>query len=64
MSKPKKDLTETIRVALQKELDGLSRHDALEDRMAIIDKAIKFELMRRKGGDEEFGSAFGEDDNE
>ena len=59
--KPKKDLTETIRVALQKELDGLSKHDALEDRMAIIDKAIKFEIMRRRGGDEEFGSAFDEE---
>ena len=59
--KPKKDLTETIRVALQKELDCLKDHDALEDRTAIIDKAIKFEIMRRRGGDEEFGSSFDEE---
>jgi hypothetical protein len=61
MKPPKKDLTETIRVALQKELDGLARHDALEDRMAIIDKAIKFELMRRRGNDDEYGTAFEEE---
>jgi len=59
--KPKKDLTETIREALQKELNNLSKHDALEDRMAIIDKAIKFEVMRRRGGDDEYGAAFEEE---
>lgn len=63
MVKPaKKDLTETIAEALQKELAKLSHHDALEDRLAIIDKAIKFETMRRRGGDDEFGSAFGEEE--
>lgn len=61
MKPPKRDLTETIRLALQKELDKLSQHDALEDRMAIIDKAIKFEMMRRRGGDDEYGTAFEEE---
>lgn len=64
MAKPKKDLTDTIREALQKELARLSQHDALEDRLAIIEKAIKFETMRRRGGDDEFGSAFGEGEDE
>mgnify|MGYP003334611474 FL=1 len=62
MKTAKKDLTETIGEALQKELSKLSQHDALEDRLAIIDKAIKFETMRRRGGDDEFGSAFGEEE--
>lgn len=59
--KVKRDLTETIRSALELELAGISRHEDLTDRMAIIDKAIKFEMMRRKGGDEGFGDAFNEE---
>jgi hypothetical protein len=61
-SKPKADLTEEIRAALRRELDELASHAELADRMAIIDRAIKFEAMRRKGGDDEFGSAFNEEE--
>ena len=60
--KPKVDLTDDIRVALRRELDTLKEHAELADRMAIIDRAIKFEAMRRKGGDDEYGSAFEEDE--
>jgi len=60
--KPKIDLTDDIRTALRRELDTLTAHAELTDRMAIIDRAIKFEAMRRKGGDDEYGSAFNEEE--
>ena len=60
--KPKVDLTDDIRTALRRELDTLTAHAELADRMAIIDRAIKFEAMRRKGGDDEYGSAFNEEE--
>jgi len=60
--KQKIDLTDEIRTALRQELDTLSSHAELADRMAIIDRAIKFEAMRRKGGDDEYGSAFNEEE--
>jgi hypothetical protein len=60
--KQKLDLTDEIRAALRQELDTLSNHAELADRMAIIDRAIKFEAMRRKGGDDEYGSAFNDEE--
>jgi hypothetical protein len=60
--KAKIDLTDDIRSALRRELDGLDGHAELADRMAIIDRAIKFEAMRRKGGDDEYGSAFNDEE--
>lgn len=62
MPKPKRDLKDSIHTALTRELETLSQHSELADRMAIIDRAIKFEAMRRKGGDDEYGSAFNDEE--
>lgn len=61
MSSDKVELRNAIGKALEKELKNLKDLPELADRMLVVEKAIKFEMMQHKIADSEFGTAFGDD---
>lgn len=64
MSTEKISLRDEIGKALRRELKTLSSVTDLTERMLVVEKAIKFEMMQHKIADSEFGSAFGEGTSE
>ena len=60
MSAKPKGLSEAIRSALERELKFLKDVPDLTERMLVVEKAIKYEMMQHKIADSEFGTAFGE----
>lgn len=64
MTTEKLSLREDIGKALKRELKALSSVEDLTERMLVVEKAIKFEMMQHKIADSEFGTAFGEGTSE
>ena len=57
-------LGEQIAAAIALELRRLHLIDDVSERLAILDRAIKFEALQRKSDKDEWGSAFNDDGGE